>query len=180
MAKPKTFKYKKKYNKRFTNKRFTNKRKNNKVRHTKKIYKKKRHTTLKHKNIQRGGNLTGLDLVSELLNAMDDDDDEKTLELLESALNPFKKKYNTVKLYLTVYEKKQISNLIDIYFRLYLQYQYNPVSNSKPPAPDITQWLLRNSLNNLDIRKLKIVDQILTGAQAELVAGTRAGNIEGQ
>lgn len=50
MVKPKTLKYKKKYNKRFTNKR-----KNNKFRHTKKIYKKKRHTTLKHKKIQRGG-----------------------------------------------------------------------------------------------------------------------------
>ena len=50
MAKPKTWKNKKKYNKRFTNKR-----KNNKFRHTKKIYKKKRHTTLKHKKIQRGG-----------------------------------------------------------------------------------------------------------------------------
>jgi hypothetical protein len=50
MVNPKTLKYKKKYNKRFTNKR-----KNNKFRHTKKIYKKKRHTTLKHKKIQRGG-----------------------------------------------------------------------------------------------------------------------------
>ena len=143
MAKPKTFKYKKKYNKRFTNKRFTNKRKNNKFRHVQKIYKKKRHTTLKHKNIQRGGNLTGLDLVSELLNAMDDDDDEKTLELLESALNPFKKKYNTVKLYLTVYEKNQISNLIDISFRLEIaQNQYNPVSTPSILAPDISRIFL--------------------------------------
>jgi len=53
MVNPKTLKYKKKYNKRFTNKR-----KNNKFRHTKKIYKKKRHTTLKHKKIQRGGGYT--------------------------------------------------------------------------------------------------------------------------
>tara|TARA_A100001015_G_scaffold237099_1_gene269598 strand:- start:2128 stop:2778 length:651 start_codon:yes stop_codon:yes gene_type:complete len=56
MVKPKTLKYKKKYNKRFTNKR-----KNNKFRHTKKIYKKKRHTTLKHKKIQRGGIRTAPD-----------------------------------------------------------------------------------------------------------------------
>lgn len=73
MTKPKTLKYKKKYNKRFTNKR-----KNNKFRHTKKIYKKKRHTTLKHKKIQRGGYLS------------DEYGDGLTLTQLKTELENFK------------------------------------------------------------------------------------------
>ena len=142
MAKPKTLKNKKNYNKRFTNKG-----KNNKFRHTKKIYKKKRHTTLKHKKIQRGG-----------------DEPEK-----ESELKAFKENYNKLEEYLHDDEEKQIIYLLDIPFRVYLQYQYNPASNSERPTHDLTNGLLEKSLAQ-DIDKLREADKILKKVQAEVQA----------